>query len=164
MAKKIKNTAKKSAKPVVIKEAAVEKKDAVKHDVKPSLFKAGIVAFVVIAVINFVVNGILLAPVWSAMEVAGVVREGQGGQIALAGIFGLMLVMGFVLAWLVKRAQLKGAGAALGFGVVIGIFIAVPDVAGFLFYRVPAIVPIVGLVANIVGFALASMAPWFVNN
>ena len=146
----------------VTKKEAKKEAPAKKVTSKPSLFRATLVAFAILAVLFFVFDGIVLRPIWNAMEIAGVIR---GGSQTLPMIywFVLLFISALALAWLVSRANISSNCEALIFGLVLGVLPAFMDVSAFLFYRVPAIMPLVGVLLDLGSFSFATWAAWRVN-
>ena len=151
------------AKKVVQKQAKVpptpqpvEHKTNDRH--KPSFIGGAVIAFVIIAAINFV-RGFMLTPVWTAMEVAGVLRGGMQNQ-SLAGFIILEIIVALALVWIVRGSKAQSRGQAFLLGLVLSLLPSFIDVSTFLFYRTPGVIPLTAVACNLIGFGIAAAAVW----
>lgn len=110
----------------------------------------------IVLVVKLVAYAYFLKPAWDVMEQQGILRAERGGQMGMY-MFLLTVLLG-VWAALEIWKKADDAVDATYFGFLIGVVASLPEIANYFFYQFQWQVPVVAIVANIVGFSLAGWA------
>ena len=115
---------------------------------------AFIVVFVLLEITNYLIHGLILAPVYTSEAVQGVFRADMTSEMWIIWITDIVWSFFFVF-FFVKGYEKKGLAEGLRFGFYVGIFISfVTAYQGFAIHPIPYSLAfqwfIYGLIQNIV--------------
>ena len=122
-----------------------------------NFWKGMVAAWVTASVIVNVVNGLLLQSVWSVLEAQRVIRYYGGIMTAMVGFEVILFIGVYILCEFVEKLSQVKRAQPWKVGLQIGILLGMAQVAGFLMYPVPVVVPIVGGLGEVVAMTAAAL-------
>lgn len=130
------------------------KKATVAVESSKSDWRAIGIAFAVLFVIGFLVDGMLLMPTWNDLQGIGLVRSENGGPVAMA----LWLFTILIAVWAMINLMRATGWDGMTTGFWVGAIYSLPLINQYGFFNIPFELSVIEVVKTLLSFSIAGYA------